>query len=103
MKGLQGMVRSLIGTVADQHDNTLKIQQQLEQGKKIPYHIVPYGMIHTIPQPKNLISILKIWLQVLSNNSSSPYIRLKLLGYTKSRPRNLLSLFSSFYDKHFGR
>ena len=33
MKGLQGMVRSLIGTVADQHDNTQKLQEQLEQGK----------------------------------------------------------------------
>ena len=40
MKGLQGMVRSLIGTVADQHDNTQKLQEQLEQGKTSFFHLI---------------------------------------------------------------
>lgn len=33
MKGLQGMVRTLIGTVADQHDESQKIKNQIAQGK----------------------------------------------------------------------
>jgi hypothetical protein len=32
MKGLQGMVRSLIGTVADQNEETEKLKLQIEQG-----------------------------------------------------------------------
>ena len=56
MKGLQGMVRSLIGTVADQHDNTLKIQQQLEQGKNtIPHDIIPYH---------NQKNVTDVWLKI---------------------------------------
>jgi len=39
MKSLQGMVRSLIGTVADQQDESEKLKHQIRQGKS---NLIPH-------------------------------------------------------------
>ena len=64
MKGLQGMVRSLIGTVADQHDNTQKLQEQLEQGKTsfFIYLIKSFTSFSGFPSHDTFLII--IWLKI---------------------------------------